>query len=134
MKKTLLTLMMLMCINLWITSQDIYPKAIVQNNDTLILITKKQLLQTNIIFSEHSVYKTKLPLLYELISVKDSLLSNKDNQINNYKNIVKVEEEKFNNEKKYSDDLYKKLNKVNKIKKLTIYAIPIAFTIGILCQ
>ena len=123
-----------MCINLWITSQNIYPKAIIQNNDTLILITKPQLLQTNIIFSEHNVYKQKQQLLYELLSVKDSLISNKDNQINNYKSIIKIQEDKFNSEQKYSDKLYKDLKKSNKIKKLTIYAIPIAFIIGVLCQ
>lgn len=123
-----------MCINLLTISGSTYPKVIIDKGDTLVIITKQQLLQTNRIFSEHNVYKQKIILYQELSNVKDSIINIKNKEITNLNNVIKLQEDKFNTEKKYSDKLYQDLNKSNKIKKISLYAIPIAFIIGVLCQ
>lgn len=125
---------MLVCINLLTISGSTYPKVIIDKGDTLVIITKQQLLQTNRIFSEHNVYKQRVVLYQELSNIKDSIINVKDREVTNLSNVIKLQEDKFNIEKKYSDKLYKDLNKSNKIKKISLYAIPIAFVIGVLCQ
>lgn len=69
-------------------SQIIYPKTIINQNDTLVLITPLQLKHTNLIFVEHNALKLKVDVLTSIvedytyiIANNNIILSNKTKQI-----------------------------------------------------
>lgn len=81
-------------ISLWIPtvcfSQDTYPKTV---NDTLILLTSKQLKHTNLIFAEHNMLLKKVDLL--------------ESQTRQYKKLIRNYEQ--------NDSLHSELLESNKI-------------------
>ena len=66
-------------------SQIIYPKAIINNTDTLVLITPLQLKHTNLIFVEHNALKLKVDVLTNIVTDYTYVIAN-DNIIINNKN------------------------------------------------
>ena len=81
-------------ISLWIPtvcfSQDIYPRTV---NDSLILLTSKQLKHTNLIFAEHNMLLKKVDLL--------------ESQTQQYRKLIRNYE--------YNDSLHLELLESNKI-------------------
>lgn len=66
-------------------SQIIYPKTIINNTDTLVLITPLQLKHTNLIFVEHNALKLKVDVLTNIVTDYTYVIAN-DNIIINNKN------------------------------------------------
>ena len=57
-------------------SQEIYPKEVVLNNDTVICITEDQLKEINIVFNENSYYKDVIDSTKVIIYNINETLSN----------------------------------------------------------
>ena len=105
---------------LWIPilsfSQTTYPKI---TKDSLVVITHKQLKQTNIIFEEHHNLKRENNLLYEEIVVMDSMINNLEmtsnyyNEcINNYKDSTVIKNKQISDLNKSVDRIKKRRNNV----------------------
>lgn len=105
---------------LWIPilsfSQTTYPKI---TKDSLVVITHKQLKQTNVIFEEHHNLKRKNNLLYEEIGVMDSIINNLEMSsnyynecINNYKDSTVIKNKQISDLNKSVDKIKKRRNKV----------------------
>ena len=78
MKKILIILILLLCQKtLSISQNTYYPKIIINNTDTLVIITPIQLKTTNYIFAEHNKFKL------ENIQLNNQIISYKNIQINN---------------------------------------------------
>lgn len=82
MKKISLLLLISLLTAISCFSQDIYPKKL---NDSLVVITANQLKQTNLIFLEHDKLSNENKMLYNKITLLDSLNNNyvKIDSINN---------------------------------------------------
>lgn len=105
---------------LWIPilsfSQTTYPKI---TKDSLVVITHKQLRQTNIIFEEHYNLKRENNLLYEEIVVMDSMINNLEMSssyynecINNYKDSTVIKNKQISDLNKSVDRIKKRRNNV----------------------
>jgi hypothetical protein len=105
---------------LWIPilsfSQTTYPKI---TKDSLVVITHKQLRQTNIIFEEHYNLKRENNLLYEEIVVLDSIINNLEMSsnyynecINNYKDSTVIKNKQISDLNKSIDRIKKRRNNV----------------------
>lgn len=105
---------------LWIPilsfSQTTYPKI---TKDSLVVITHKQLRQTNIIFEEHYNLKRENNLLYEEIVVMDSMINNLEMSsnyynecINNYKDSTVIKNKQIYDLNKSVDRIKKRRNNV----------------------
>lgn len=105
---------------LWIPilsfSQTTYPKI---TKDSLVVITHKQLKQTNIIFEEHYNLKKENNLLYEEIVVLDSMINNLEMSsnyynecINNYKDSTVIKNKQISDLNKSVDRIKKRRNNV----------------------
>lgn len=105
---------------LWIPilsfSQTTYPKI---TKDSLVVITHKQLRQTNIIFEEHHNLKRENNLLYEEIVVMDSMINNLEMSsnyynecINNYKDSTVIKNKQISDLNKSVDRIKKRRNNV----------------------
>lgn len=105
---------------LWIPilsfSQTTYPKI---TKDSLVVITYKQLRQTNVIFEEHHNLKRKNNLLYEEIVVLDSMINNLEMSsnyynecINNYKDSTVIKNKQISDLNKSVDMIKKRRNNV----------------------
>lgn len=105
---------------LWIPilsfSQTTYPKI---TKDSLVVITHKQLRQTNIIFEEHYNLKKENNLLYEEIVVLDSMINNLEMSssyynecINNYKDSTVIKNKQISDLNKSVDRIKKRRNNV----------------------
>ena len=73
MKKISLLLLINLLTAISCFSQDIYPKKL---NDSLVIITSEQLKQTNLIFLEHDKLSKENKMLYDKVSLLDSLNNN----------------------------------------------------------
>ena len=73
MKKISLLLLINLLTAISCFSQDIYPKKL---NDSLVIITSEQLKQTNLIFLEHDKLSKENKMLYNKVSLLDSLNNN----------------------------------------------------------
>lgn len=82
MKKISLLLLISLLTAISSFSQDTYPKKL---NDSLVVITANQLKQTNLIFLEHDKLSNENKMLYNKITLLDSLNNNyvKIDSINN---------------------------------------------------
>lgn len=82
MKKISLLLLISLLTAISSFSQDTYPKKL---NDSLVVITANQLKQTNLIFLEHNKLSNENKMLYNKITLLDSLNNNyvKIDSINN---------------------------------------------------
>jgi hypothetical protein len=105
---------------LWIPilsfSQTTYPKI---TKDSLVVITHKQLRQTNIIFEEHHNLKRENNLLYEEIVVLDSMVNNLEMSsnyynecINNYKDSTVIKNKQISDLNKSIDRIKERRNNV----------------------
>ena len=105
---------------LWIPilsfSQTTYPKI---TKDSLVVITHKQLRQTNIIFEEHYNLKRENNLLYEEIVVMDSMINNLEMSsnyynecINNYKDSTVIKNKQIYDLNTSVDRIKKRRNNV----------------------
>jgi hypothetical protein len=105
---------------LWIPilsfSQITYPQI---TKDSLVVITHKQLRQTNIIFEEHYNLKRENNLLYEEIIVMDSMINNLEMSsnyynecINNYKDSTVIKNKQISDLNKSVDRIKKRRNNV----------------------
>lgn len=105
---------------LWIPilsfSQTTYPKI---TKDSLVVITHKQLRQTNIIFEEHYNLKRENNLLYEEIVVLDSMVNNLEMSsnyynecINNYKDSTVIKNKQISDLNKSIDRIKERRNNV----------------------
>jgi hypothetical protein len=73
MKKISLLLLINLLTAISCFSQDIYPKKL---NDSLVIITSEQLKKTNLIFLEHNKLSKENKMLYDKVSLLDSLNNN----------------------------------------------------------
>lgn len=130
MKKILLVLLINLLIPIVSFSQITYPKIL---NDSLIIITNKQLKQTNLIFIEHNKYKNLIPVYKNKIEVLNSLnsvLENKDS-------INKLMIINYNKDINNLNKSLKIKNRQIKILKYSIFgslSISIGLFIFVLCQ
>lgn len=99
-------------------SKNTYPKIL---GDSIVLITPEQLKETNLIFNEHNLLKTKVPLLERKIQVLT--------EINyNHSKIDSLRVQEINQYKANVD----KLKKSIKIKNTLITGISSGFVVSLL--
>jgi hypothetical protein len=99
-------------------SKNIYPKIL---GDSIVLITPEQLKETNLIFNEHNLLKTKVPLLERKIQVLTEINDN-------HSKIDSLRVQEINQYKANVD----KLKKSIKIKNTLITGISSGFVVSLL--
>lgn len=99
-------------------SKNTYPKIL---GDSIVLITPEQLKETNLIFNEHNLLKTKVPLLERKIQVLTELNDN-------HSKIDSLRVQEINQYKANVD----KLKKSIKIKNTLITGISSGFVVSLL--
>lgn len=99
-------------------SKNTYPKIL---GDSIVLITPEQLKETNIIFNEHNLLKTKVPLLERKIQVLTEINDN-------HSKIDSLRVQEINQYKANVD----KLKKSIKIKNTLITGISSGFVVSLL--
>lgn len=106
---------------MWCSSQNTYPKLV---NDSLIVISARQLKSTNLIFLEHKKLKQELPELQLQITTYASLVKDYEKtgsirnlQVNRLMLNAKVSEQTI---QRQSIQLTKLESKNTKLRKLTI--------------
>ena len=99
-------------------SKNTYPKIL---GDSIVLITPEQLKETNIIFNEHNLLKTKVPLLERKIRVLTEINDN-------HSKIDSLRVQEINQYKANVD----KLKKSIKIKNTLITGISSGFVVSLL--
>ena len=90
-------------------SQTTYPKI---TKDSLVVITHKQLRQTNIIFEEHYNLKRENNLLYEEIVVMDSMINNLEMSSNYYNECINNYKDSTVIKNKQISDLNKSVDRI----------------------
>lgn len=103
--------------------QNIYPKAEVIKNDTVVLLRLNQVQQINGFLVERDFLKKELILLEKGLSYKDSLIVLKDLQIKNYNFIVEDYKKSLEATSKVTTEQEKIIREKNKeiIKKSFLY-------------
>lgn len=121
---------------LWIPilsfSQTTYPKI---TKDSLVVITHKQLRQTNIIFEEHHNLKRENNLLYEEIVVMDSMINNLEMSSNYYNECIDNYKDSTVIKNKQISDLNKSID-IIKERRNNVYSggsIVIGLLVILLC-
>lgn len=121
---------------LWIPilsfSQTTYPKI---TKDSLVVITHKQLRQTNIIFEEHHNLKRENNLLYEEIVVMDSMINNLEMSSNYYNECIDNYKDSTVIKNKQISDLNKSIDRI-KERRNNVYSggsIVIGLLVILLC-
>lgn len=99
-------------------SKNTYPKIL---GDSIVLITPEQLKETNLIFNEHNLLKTKVPLLERKIQVLTEINDN-------HSKIDSLRVQEINQYKANID----KLKKSIKIKNTLITGISSGFVVSLL--
>lgn len=99
-------------------SKNTYPKIL---GDSIVLITPEQLKETNLIFNEHNLLKTKVPLLERKIQVLTEINDN-------HSKIDSLRVQEINQYKTNVD----KLKKSIKIKNTLITGISSGFVVSLL--
>lgn len=99
-------------------SKNTYPKIL---GDSIVLITPEQLKETNLIFNEHNLLKTKVPLLERKIQVLTEINDN-------HSKIDSLRVQEINQYKANVD----KLKKSIKIKNTLITGISSGFVVSLL--
>lgn len=99
-------------------SKNTYPKIL---GDSIVLITPEQLKETNLIFNEHNLLKTKVPLLERKIQVLTEINDN-------HSKIDSLRVQEINQYKANVD----KLKKSIKIKNTLITSISSGFVVSLL--
>lgn len=99
-------------------SKNTYPKIL---GDSIVLITPEQLKETNLIFNEHNLLKTKVPLLERKIQVLTEINDN-------HSKIDSLRVQEINQYKANVD----KLKKSIKIKNILITGISSGFVVSLL--
>lgn len=99
-------------------SKNTYPKIL---GDSIVLITPEQLKETNLIFNEHNLLKTKVPLLERKIQVLTEINDN-------HSKIDSLRVQEINQYKVNVD----KLKKSIKIKNTLITGISSGFVVSLL--
>lgn len=99
-------------------SKNTYPKIL---GDSIVLITPEQLKETNLIFNEHNLLKTKVPLLEGKIQVLTEINDN-------HSKIDSLRVQEINQYKANVD----KLKKSIKIKNTLITGISSGFVVSLL--
>ena len=99
-------------------SKNTYPKIL---GDSIVLITPEQLKETNLIFNEHNLLKTKVPLLERKIQVLTEINDN-------HSKIDSIRVQEINQYKADVD----KLKKSIKIKNTLITGISSGFVVSFL--
>ena len=99
-------------------SKNTYPKIL---GDSIVLITPEQLKETNLIFNEHNLLKTKVPLLERKIQVLTEINDN-------HSKIDSLRVQEINQYKANVD----KLKKSIKIKNTLITGISSGFIVSLL--
>lgn len=99
-------------------SKNTYPKIL---GDSIVLITPEQLKETNLIFNEHNLIKTKVPLLERKIQVLTEINDN-------HSKIDSLRVQEINQYKANVD----KLKKSIKIKNTLITGISSGFVVSLL--
>lgn len=99
-------------------SKNTYPKIL---GDSIVLITPEQLKETNLIFNEHNLLKTKVPLLERKIQVLTEINDN-------HSKIDSLRVKEINQYKANVD----KLKKSIKIKNTLITGISSGFVVSLL--
>lgn len=99
-------------------SKNTYPKIL---GDSIVLITPEQLKETNLIFNEHNLLKTKVPLLEKKIQVLTEINDN-------HSKIDSLRVQEINQYKANVD----KLKKSIKIKNTLITGISSGFVVSLL--
>ena len=99
-------------------SKNTYPKIL---GDSIVLITPEQLKETNLIFNEHNLLKTKVPLLERKIQVLTKINDN-------HSKIDSLRVQEINQYKANVD----KLKKSIKIKNTLITGISSGFVVSLL--
>lgn len=112
MKKRLGIFLISLLLTTYTFSQNTYPKLL---NDSLIIITSKQLKATNLIFMEHKKLKLEVPMLYNQINDYKNIIVNYKKSENNYENHILVYKEYSNNIINEQAVKIHKLKKYNKI-------------------
>lgn len=122
MKKLGILLLINLLIPIAVSSQTIskntYPKIL---GDSIVLITPEQLKETNLIFNEHNLLKTKVPLLERKIQVLTEINDN-------HSKIDSLRVQEINQYKANVD----KLKKSIKIKNTLITGISSGFVVSLL--
>lgn len=122
MRKLGILLLINLLIPIAISSQTIskntYPKIL---GDSIVLITPEQLKETNLIFNEHNLLKTKVPLLERKIQVLTEINDN-------HSKIDSLRVQEINQYKANVD----KLKKSIKIKNTLITGISSGFVVSLL--
>lgn len=99
-------------------SKNTYPKIL---GDSIVLITPEQLKETNLIFNEHNLLKTKVPLLERKIQILTEINDN-------HSKIDSLRVQEINQYKANVD----KLKKSIKIKNTLITGISSGFVVSLL--
>ena len=99
-------------------SKNTYPKIL---GDSIVLITPEQLKETNLIFNEHNLLKTKVPLLERKIQVLTEINDN-------HSKIDSLRVQEINQYKANVD----KLKKSIKIKNTLITGISSGFVVSLI--
>lgn len=99
-------------------SKNTYPKIL---GDSIVLITPEQLKETNLIFNEHNLLKTKVPLLERKIQVLTEINDN-------HSKIDSLRVQEINQYKANVDRLKKSI----KIKNTLITGISSGFVVSLL--
>lgn len=122
MRKLGILLLINLLIPIAVSSQTIskktYPKIL---GDSIVLITPEQLKETNLIFNEHNLLKTKVPLLERKIQVLTEINDN-------HSKIDSLRVQEINQYKANVD----KLKKSIKIKNTLITGISSGFVVSLL--
>lgn len=114
----LINLLIPIAVSSQIISKNTYPKIL---GDSIVLITPEQLKETNLIFNEHNLLKTKVPLLERKIQVLTEINDN-------HSKIDSLRVQEINQYKANVD----KLKKSIKIKNTLITGISSGFVVSLL--
>lgn len=103
--------------------QTTYPKKIVLEGDTVVLLQPIQIKKINGIIVDRDFLKSELDITQQILSYKDSLCIVRDLQIEKYGSVIKDYEESLNNMQSIVTEQEKILKEQNKkiLKKSLLY-------------
>lgn len=103
--------------------QTIYPKKIVLEGDTVVLLQPIQIKKINGIIVDRDFLKSELDITQQILSYKDSLCIVRDLQIEKYGLVIKDYEESLSNMQSIVTEQEKILKEQNKkiLKKSLLY-------------